>query len=169
MDKDLIKRASFYLEPGYIYCAAEPSTVQTVLGSCVAVCLWDSKRALGGINHFLYPETRDKGRATAQYGNVATLELLRMMEKFGCKRSDILAQILGGAAPMGLVGDHLGLKNVQSARKVLHQKHIRVCSEDVGGHMGRKIVFDSVTGHVAVLKVFELRQHDWITAAPENT
>lgn len=150
------------MEPGYIYCATEPATVHAVLGACVSVCLWDKRLCFGGINHFLFPATRDRERATARFGNVATLELLRLMERAGSKRGDLLAQILGGASPLNATGHAIGAKNVETARAILQQKRLRICSEDVGGHMGRKIVFDSLSGHVAVLKVFELRQDDWL-------
>ncbi len=166
MRTDVSRRTSYYLEPGYIFCATEPATVHAVLGACVAVCLWDKKLCFGGINHFLYPSTREQERATAKFGNVATLELLRLMEQAGSKRDNLLAQILGGASPLTGSGRGIGSKNVEAARQTLRQKRLRICSEDVGGHMGRKIVFDSLTGHVAVLKVFELRQEDWLVDHP---
>lgn len=165
MTSDLTKRASFYLEPGYIYCATQPATIHTVVGACVAVCVWDRNLLFGGINHFLFPSTREKEQATARFGNVATIELLRMMEKAGSKRKDLLAQVLGGASPLGHEGPTIGSRNVEQARNILRQRNVKICSEDVGGHMGRKIVFDSLTGHVAVLKVFELRKDDWLMDA----
>jgi len=162
MRTDLTRRTSYYLEPGYIFCATEPATVHAVLGACVAVCLWDKRLCFGGINHFLFPEIRERERATAKFGNAATLELVRLMERAGSKRDDLLAQILGGASPLAASGHTVGAKNIEAARAILRQKRLRICSEDVGGHMGRKVVFDSLTGHVAVLKVFELRQEDWL-------
>jgi chemotaxis protein CheD len=51
---------------------------------------------------------------------------------------------------------------VEIARKILREKGIAIASEDVGGSVGRKIVFDLATGHVAVLKVHKVRDEDWI-------
>ena len=110
----------------------------------------------------MLPSTSSKEEATARYGNVATLGLLNMMEKSGSRPHNLLAQILGGASPLTNRGNRIGAKNAEVARAVLQRKGIVVCSEDVGGHMGRKVVFDTVTGQVMVLKVFELRDHDWI-------
>lgn len=166
MNTGLPERTSYYLEPGYIFCPAEPISIHTVLGSCVAVCLWDSHRKAGGMNHFLLPSTSRPEEATPRFGNVATTELIRMMERNGSKRGHLLAQILGGAAPARSSELTAGRANVDAARAVLRKKGIRVCSEDVGGQMGRKIVFDTHTGHVMVLKVFALRETDWITKQP---
>ena len=163
MSHEVVKRSKYFLEPGYIYCASEPASVHTVVGSCVAVCVWDRRLHIGGINHFLYPGTSERSEATACYGNVATMALLGMMEEAGCRRHNLLAQILGGAARMTHPGESLGRENVEAARAVLRKRRVTICSEDVGGNMGRKIVFDTVTGHVGVLKVFDLRKEDWIT------
>jgi chemotaxis protein CheD len=163
MTSDLSEKSCYYLEPGYIYCSREQAQLQTVLGSCVAVCLWDEKLKFGGMNHFLLPSTRDPEKATAQYGNVATVELVKMMEKAGSRRHDMRAQILGGAVPPGLGGPDIGRENTEVARALLKRRAIQVLSEDTGGNMGRKVVFDTGTGHLMVLKVHQLRETDWMT------
>lgn len=158
---ELPKGNSFYLEPGFIYFSKRPSTVRTVVGSCVAICLWDRKLKCGGMNHFIHPFTQDPENATPQFGNVAIAALIRIMEEAGCDRKNIVAHILGGGAPFGVVGDHIGRQNVSVAREVLIRKGIIIVGEDVGGHVGRKIAFDTATGQLAVLKVHQLRAEDW--------
>ena len=150
----------YYLERGSIYVSGE-GAVQTVLGSCVSVCLWDAALRCGGMNHFVYPQTTDREQATPQYGNVATLALVRMMLEEGCTTRTLSAHILGGGHPDG-DADSTGSRNVEVARKVLRDKGITVASEDVGGSVGRKIVFELATGNVAVLKVNKIRADDWI-------
>lgn len=159
-----LQRSNFLLEPGCIFCTPGSASVHAVLGSCVAVCLWDHNRKRGGMNHFLLPATTRAETATARYGNVATVELVSMMERMGCRRQDLLAQILGGASPKESPGADVGERNVKVARDVLRRKGIEIYSEDVGGHMGRKIVFDTGSGQVMVLKVYQLRAGDWITS-----
>jgi chemotaxis protein CheD len=44
-----------HLAPGQFVVTADPCTVRTILGSCVGICLWDRKRRVGGMNHFLLP------------------------------------------------------------------------------------------------------------------
>jgi chemotaxis protein CheD len=166
MSKEAEPPTSLYLERGYIYCALEQMTVYTVVGSCVVVCLWDKRLKFGGMTHFPYPATNRTEEATAQYGNVAIPQLIHMMEKSGSKRGDLLAQILGGAAPRPVPVKTLGAENIEIARAILKKKGIQVCSEDVGGTMGRKIVFDTATGHVMTLKVHKVRQSDWVHRRP---
>lgn len=158
---------TYMLKPGFLYFCKGQSVVHSVLGSCVAVCLWDTKTKYGGVNHFLYPATNNKSQATVKYGNVATLALVQIMEDAGCRRKDIVAQIFGGGYPEGESGDNVGKKNVEVARKVLERKKIKIVSEDTGGTMGRKIAFDIGTGNVAVLKVQSLRESDWYHDGPK--
>jgi chemotaxis protein CheD len=143
----------------------KPALIQTVLGSCVSVCLWDKERRLGVMNHFVYPSIRVKSKATPVYGNIATRAAIRMMEQAGSDRSSMEAHILGGAHPgvhpANNPANNTGKKNISIARKVLALHGINVASEDVGGTMGRKIVFDTDSGHVAVLKVYKIRESDW--------
>ncbi len=149
------------LERGCIYIATGEGAVQTVLGSCVSVCLWDPEAHCGGMNHFIYPQTMRKDQATPKYGNVATMALIKLMCEEGCSIGSLTAHIIGGGHPDGAM-DSTGMRNVEVARKVLNEKGITIMSEDVGGRVGRKVVFDLSTGQVAVLKVTKLRAEDWI-------
>lgn len=154
---------AYFLEAGYVYFSAQAGQVQAVLGGSVAVCLWDGALRHGGMNHFRLPATRNPSEATPSFGNVATLALIRLLEDAGSRRADLQAQIMGGGSPEGVGGDHMGARNVQAARDVLRKKGIQVVAEDVGGHVGRKVHFDTTTGQVVVLKTRDIRQSDWIT------
>ena len=162
-DKSLDVSQNYYLEPGYIYFTKASGTIRTVVGSCVAVCLWDKNLKYGGMNHFLRPMAEIPDQATPLYGNVATLALLQMMAEAGCRPEDLVAQVLGGASPDGDDGHGIGHENVAIARSVLRRKGVGIQSEDIGGHMGRKVAFDTSTGQLVTLKVHKLRQDDWIT------
>jgi chemotaxis protein CheD len=149
------------LERGCIYVSTGEGAVQTVLGSCVSVCLWDPEVRCGGMNHFIYPQTTRREQATPKYGNVATMALIKLMCEEGCSMSGLNAHIIGGGHPDG-ASDSTGMRNVEVARRVLRERGITIMSEDVGGRVGRKVVFDLSTGQVAVLKVMKLRAEDWI-------
>jgi chemotaxis protein CheD len=156
----LPKQENYYLEPGFIYFSKKPVMVKTVLGSCVSVCVWDPHLKYGGMNHYLYPVVEDASKAIPRFGNVATLALIRMMLEAGCQPQDLQAQIFGGGYMQD--GDReTGPQNVEVARRMLKRHSIEIVSEDVGGGLGRKIVFDTGTGQVAVLKVQQIRQSDW--------
>jgi len=152
----------YYLSPGYIYVSRVPTVVSTVLGSAVSVCIFNKKKKIGAINHFLYPEIKEKNKATPLYGNVSTLALVRFMLEAGSKVGHLVAQILGGAynSEISKIRD-IGKENVQIARRVLMRMGVKIISEDVGGVLGRKIVFDTATNEIAVLKVERLRACDW--------
>jgi chemotaxis protein CheD len=152
----------YYLEPGYIYIGSEKSAVQTVLGNCVSVCLWDDKLRYGGMNHFLYPFTNKKESATAVFGNIATKILIKKMMAAGSKAENLSAQIIGGAKKEEESDSNLGRDNVDVARKILQKKGIKIKSEDIGGHLGRKVVFDVKNGHLMVIKVHQIRAGDWV-------
>jgi chemotaxis protein CheD len=156
-----IAPADYFIEPGYILVAAQPAVISGVLGSCVSVCLFDRRRKVGGMNQFQYPFIGEKNRATAIYGNVSTLALIRMMIADGSKTKHLEAQIIGGGHNPALSSQNIGRENVRMARRILIRHRIRVASEDVGGEKGRKVVFNTHQNEVAVMKVSSLRSGDW--------
>ena len=157
---DLVPR-SYFLEPGHIVVITQPAIISTVLGSCVAVCICDSRRMVGGMNHFQLPRARDPKKATARYGDAATLALIRMMIKEGSETRHLEAQVFGGACNREVCSKDVGRENVMVAKKVLAARQVRVVSEDVGGEKGRKLVFNTDTNEIAVVKVESLRRGDW--------
>lgn len=152
---------NYFLEPGYILIAAEPTCISAVLGSCVSVCIYDLERKCGGMNHFRFPATSDSQRSTALYGNVSTLSLVRMMLNNGSRKEYLEAQLFGGAHNQGFSQEDIGRENIRAAQKVLQRCNIRIVSEDVGGLMGRKVVFNTATAELAVIRTQKLRIEDW--------
>ena len=161
-----IQKHEYFLRPGYIFLSRGPTLVYTVLGSCVSVCLWDRKNNFGGINHFLYPIITEPRKATANYGNVSIPALVRMMLSEGSEKSSLEAQIFGGRDLYYVKEPGIGSQNVIVARKVLNQQGIRVASEDVGGNKGRKLIYDSGTNEIVVLKIDRIRRDDWYPYNP---
>jgi chemotaxis protein CheD len=157
------ERADYFLRPGYIYVPGEPTLISTVLGSCVAVCLWDRERRYGGMNHFLYPFVRDPYRATAKFGNVATRALIRLLLQGGSRKEQLESQIFGGSHPENNGGEGVKVsnENIEIARRILTTSGIPIVSQDVGGTRGRKLVFNSSTNEVVVVRVDRLRDSDW--------
>jgi len=151
----------YFLAPGYIYVTARPTNISAVLGSCVAVCVYDRKRKLAGMNHFQYPVAPDKTQATARYGDVSTRTLIRMMIEDGSKLRHLEAQIFGGAHNAEISRKNIGRENIMIARQSLAKERVKVVSEDIGGEKGRKIVFQTGVNQVAVIKVDRIRRGDW--------
>ena len=74
-----------FLLPGQLHVAIEPTTISTILGSCVAICLWDMKKRIGGMNHYLLPEGDASTANRLRYGNIANPELLQQMLAADCE------------------------------------------------------------------------------------
>lgn len=161
MNERNLQLFEFFLLPGYIFFNAEPSLLSTVLGSNVAVSLWDQKKKLGGMANFLYPSTKSSQSATSQYGNVAVQHLINMFLEEGTKQKDIKAQIFGGSTREAKECMQVARENILVAKKTLMKFRIEVISEDVGGLMGRKVVYNSFNNEAIVYKVSDLRNSDW--------
>ena len=142
-------RLAVYLHPGRIFVSSEPCTVRMVLGSCVAVCLWDPGLGIGGANHFLLPYQVGDGQDSPRFGNVAILRLIEKLLAFGCAKRSLKAKLFGGSCVLEAFqknGAHLGTKNVSLARKLLAEEGIAVVAEDVGGQRGRRLIFQTNDG-----------------------
>lgn len=139
-----------FLSPGEVACAAAPTLITTVLGSCVAITLWDRERRVGGINHFVLPPGK-LTRSSARYGDVAMAELLEGMKRLGSRPSDLEAKVFGGAGVLA-VGHQgsVGAANVQFALETLERHEIPIVAERVGGQRGRLLVFNTETGDAFV-------------------
>jgi chemotaxis protein CheD len=152
---------NYFLKPGFLFLTDKPTAISTVVGSCVAVSLYDRRRLVSGANHFQFPFIGDRKQATARYGNVAVSALIAMMLKNGSKLKHLEAQIFGGAHNAGISPHDIGRENVGMARKMITRKNIPIVSEDIGGQRGRKIIINTNTNQIVVFKVDRLRVEDW--------
>jgi chemotaxis protein CheD len=140
-----------YLHAGHLLVSREPCRVTTILGSCVAVALWDPASGVGGLNHFLLPQWTGSELESPRFGNVAVRLLIREVIAAGAKRRALQAKLFGGACVLrafkgSSVGGHLGSKNVQVARQILLDEGIPIAVEDVEGERGRKLIFQTHDG-----------------------
>ena len=143
------KHTRHYLIPGKIFAAAQPFAISTILGSSVALCLWDSAHRIGGANHFMLPDGPEEGENATRYANVANPALLRRILDLGAELKTLEARIFGGSLPpvtFGNGGDRLGDRNVQVATHFLNMSGIRLVQSEVGGTRGRKLVFHTDDG-----------------------
>lgn len=141
-----------YLYPSNIFVSKAQCRIQTILGSCVAVCLYDQRNRFGGMNHFMVPLWNGEGLASPKYGNIAVEMLLQHMLALGCKKSDLVAKVFGGASQYVYQNDIIavGDRNIQVMQSMLEEQRIRIVSESLGGARGRKIYFDTHTGQVSM-------------------
>lgn len=161
MGESDIQLFEYYLLTGYIFLNPEPSLISTVVGTSVAVSLWDQNKNYGGMANYLYPYAKVRETATSQYGNVAVRYLLKMLMEAGTKEQDIKAQIFGGAETSAPGGKKIARDNIRVVKNILRKFGIQVVSEDVGGCLGRKIVYNTMKNEAIVYKVNSLRASDW--------
>lgn len=124
--------------------------LNTVLGSCVSVCLWDSKNKIGGMNHYMLPYWNGNGLASPKYGNIAITQLINKMIALQGSPQNMLAKIFGGAKMLQEQSNvfDIGRRNTELAHEILSVQKIRIVAESTGGEKGRKIFFNTNTGEV---------------------
>lgn len=162
MNESMVQKQAL-LEPARLLVNKEPMIINAILGTSVAVCIWDRVKRYGGMCHYVFPRTDDKKSSTVKYGNVAIYVLVKTMKEFGSEFADVEAQIFGGAEPPEEAKheDFVSSMNIKAAHSALEKYGIRVTSEDTGGFKGRKLAFDTKSNEAIVLKVERLRNEDW--------
>lgn len=143
-----------YVLPGEVRATAAPTRFVTILGSCVAVCLYDPVRRVGGINHFLLPGTPPAGeREPLRWGEASIAALFEQVISYGANAGFLQAKIFGGAqiSPRDVPGQfRIGERNVELALREIRRRGVELRNRSVGGHTGLKIAFESHTGTVWV-------------------
>lgn len=156
------------LHPGEYFVSKQPVVIRTLLGSCVAACLWDAPNGIIGMNHFLlannrYSKTDPICQTEAGRYGVNAMELvINSMMKKGATRKNLRAKVFGGASVMKTkAGDNFSCVGEVNARFIvefLKTDGIPVVSSDLGGHVGRVIYFSSHDFSVYVRKMGKFRQ-----------
>ncbi len=151
------------LRAGEYYASKNGEILHTVLGSCIATCIYDQEKKIGGMNHYLLPGMIHPDEIMAseigRYGMYAMELLVGELIKYGAKRENLAAKIFGGGNVLkfrksdGDVTD----SNIRFAKKFLELEGIPLQKEDVGGYNGRKIMFFTDTAKV-LLKRFDMKK-----------
>lgn len=144
-----------FLYPGQMFVSREPAVITTILGSCAALCLWDSHKKIGGMNHYLLPEGGDDGPNRLRYGNIANPALLKELLTLGCDIKNLRAKVFGGSSAFAANPlQSVGTRNAQLAEEFVRQANIPLVSKDVSGKHGRRLVFHTDDG-VTQIRDFE--------------
>lgn len=139
--------------PGEYFVSNENIVIMTVLGSCIAACLWDSRARVGGMNHFMLPDG-DSSDTSGRYGSYAMELLINEMLKIGARRETMQAKIFGGAQVMhNFTTMNVGERNTNFVVNYLQTERIPIVSEDVLDIYPRKVVFFPITGKAMVKRL----------------
>ncbi|MBS0308872.1 MAG: chemoreceptor glutamine deamidase CheD [Proteobacteria bacterium] len=150
--------------PGEYYFTPKDMLIVTVLGSCVAACIRDRVTGIGGMNHFMLPDsgsdTDSPVSASMRYGTYAMEVLINDLLKAGARRENLEAKVFGGGNVLrGFVAMNVGERNAQFVRDYLKAEGIRVVAEDLNDVHPRKVYYFPRTGKVLVKKLKSLNNN----------
>ncbi|MDU8945140.1 chemotaxis protein CheD [Ovoidimarina sediminis] len=121
--------------------------ITTILGSCIAVCLWSPDQSLGGMNHILLPESPGRDIAARGAGACSMERLVNALMKCGADRGALRAKVFGGASIVAGLSD-IGERNAKFVFEYLETEQIPCLAKSTGGQRARQIRFWPATGQV---------------------
>jgi chemotaxis protein CheD len=131
--------------------------LQTFVGSCVAICLYDPVAKIAGMAHVMLPKnntTEPIPKPEGKFVDVAIKVLLERLSSSGAQQSRLKAKMAGGASVFQNEGNknvfNIGTRNVDAIRTALAEKKIPILSEDVGEKGGRWVIFDVASGTMTI-------------------
>ena len=144
--------------PGEYYTTGRDMLLVTVLGSCVAACIRDRVSGIGGMNHFMLPDSgQDQSNplsASARYGVYAMEILLNQLLKMGARRENLEAKVFGGGNVLrGFIVANVGERNSKFVLDFLETENIKLVAQDLMDIYPRKVYFFPKTGRVLVKKL----------------
>ncbi len=150
--------------PGEYYFTQKDMMIVTVLGSCVSACIRDKITGVGGMNHFMLPDTGGEDdnpvSASMRYGTYAMEILINDLLKVGARRENLEAKVFGGGNVLrGFVAINVGERNAQFVKKYLAAEKIPIVAEDLIDIYPRKVYFFPRTGKVLVKKLKQLNNN----------
>ncbi|AZZ96821.1 chemoreceptor glutamine deamidase CheD [Pseudoalteromonas sp. R3] len=146
--------------PGEFYVSKSDELISTVLGSCIAACIYDERQGVGGMNHFMLPGVKGSSSIHAddlncRYGNWAMEYLINEVIKNGARRENLKIKLFGGGKIISSMTD-IGNGNIRFAQAYVEEEQLTLVSHDVGGPWPRKVVFHPQTGKAQVKKLRQM-------------
>jgi len=137
-----------------VYVSLDPVVIQTTLGSCIAVCLFDAQRKIGGMNHFMLPGAQYQSDGdipcATRYGVNAMELLINECMRRGADRYALAAKVFGGGHVLQTADgtDSVPNRNIRFIKGFLANEGIPVLASNIGGRHMRKVYFVTDTGRV---------------------
>lgn len=138
----------------------------TVLGSCVAACLHDPVRRIGGMNHFLLPDM--PGANDIRFASAAMEQLVNSLLKSGGRRDRLTAKLFGGARMIAGLPD-IGQRNGEAALAFLRGEGIGVSAVSLGGRHARRVRFWPESGRAQQMLLLDPAEAEVTAAKPDPT
>ena len=141
---------------GGVFASRTGEVVKTLLGSCIAACLWDPIAHVGGMNHFMLPSgsNGDQGGLT-RFGVHAMELLIGEVQKRGGDRFRLQAKVFGGGHVLQGVdaANSVPAENIRFIKRFLLAENIPIVAEDLGGRLARQVFFYTDTGKAKVKRL----------------
>lgn len=153
------------ISPGEYYFTDKNMLIVTVLGSCVSACIRDTVSGIGGMNHFMLPDSAKAEKdspisESMRYGTYAMEVLINQLLRNGARRENLEAKIFGGGNVLrSFTTNNVGDRNAAFVKKYLKDEGIRVTGEDLLDIYPRKVYFFPKTGKVLVKKLKQLNNY----------
>jgi chemotaxis protein CheD len=146
--------------PGEFYVTEAGEAVTTVLGSCIAACVRDTRLGFGGMNHFMLPEEAagsngawgEAAGASTRYGSFAMESLVNELLKLGTRRERFEFKLFGGGRILPSMTD-IGRRNIEFAESFLRLEGFTVAAKDLGDVCPRRVIYFPATGRVLLKRL----------------
>lgn len=138
---------STYISQGEFAVDSAPEvTISTILGSCIAACIWDPVAKIGGMNHFLLPDgPQTTDGVFSSFGANAMELLINTLTRSGAQKERLRAKVFGGAEMYRGLTD-AGNRNGEFVLSYLERENIPCEAQSLGGSQARRIEFNPATG-----------------------
>lgn len=146
-----------FLQPGEFYFGDKETRIRTLLGSCVAITLWNPRLQIGGMCHYLLPMRPDDDSTPdldGRYADSVIALFMQELNKSGTFPADYEVKMFGGGNQFSNQEQKHAMaipeKNIQAGRRLLKQHGFNITAEHLGGHGHRNVIFDIWSGQVWV-------------------
>ena len=129
--------------------------VTYALGSCVGVTIYDPVVKVGGLLHFMLPESsldmRKAGENPAMFADTGIPVLFKTCYELGAKKKRMIVKVAGGASILDDANFfRIGQKNVTAMKKLFWKNNVFIEGEDTGSNCNRTFSIHISTGKVFV-------------------
>jgi chemotaxis protein CheD len=131
---------------GQVHVTRPPHRLQTVLGSCIGLVIYDPQIRLAGMAHVLLPNSdgRPPGLLPGKYGDHAVRCLITSLLAHGASRTRLMSKLAGGARMFEHTLENsrdIGASNILAVIKSLKDSGIPIAASHLGGCLGRRAEF----------------------------
>jgi chemotaxis protein CheD len=150
------KKNMITIYPGEFYASDQDEVIQTLLGSCVAVCLYDPTVNVSGMNHYMLEgkilSIITHTKSSDKHALQSISRLIESMVQLGCKRKNLTAKVFGGGKVLNTENNihTVPQDNIRAAKLILEMEDIHITQEETGGKFTRKVLMEVHNGKTFV-------------------